>query len=907
MPRPLRALSKVEEGYLRLLLARGGGVPRELGARSAADPELERLHARWCATRRETPVSEGTIPHALRSVHGDEVDPGIRLGEASASSPGERPLSPPEGEARDYTIVGRLAEGRLGTLLEVRDHDLGRSLAMKVHREGAPLQELLREAALLATLRHPGVLPVHELGVDRDGRAFFTMRRLRGARLRRVLELARARRNGWSLNRSLGVLVRVCNTIAAAHERGVVHGDLRPEKILVGDFGEVVVTGWGRAWCREEPEVETLEPVAHPELSITEALAELGGGSRSVPMEEEGRASSPYTAPEAADPGAEPSPRSDVYSLGALLHLLVTGRPPGAKGRVWRGRGAPRALLAVCRKSLRVDPARRYADPMALADELRAFTERRVVRAYRVGAVAELLQWIRRNRALTASLAATLLLLAGGLASLALVMKEASEVVMELADQTVVKSSYERFEELPLSRGDPESIEALERWLAQARDLRVRARHHRDGLKRLREELSASQRDSPPEEDPSYVQQAREAVQVERTLEWLEGLVPTEQDLLALQEVRDTRDETYFGIAQNLAALAHSPRRGWSEDARRRWRVGSLTALVDGLEGLGDPGTDPADGLRWSPEPIPLVEAALELHGRWETELAALREERWSAALADLATSDPYGDLALEELYGFIPLERDRRSGLWELWHVPTGEEPRRGPDGEWLVGETTGMVFVLLPGGTLPLHEARLGPFLISKYEMTQAQWRRFHDDRSFLRPDSPEACRFGVRRNHPQEQMKPVAKELEACMRRLGFTVPTEEQWEYAARGGTSTRYWFGDRAEELPVWEHVPGPYREPRDPREAEADFDSPVHVVHAPVGSVAPNPFGLYDVLGNVAEWCRAGDGTGTGYVARGGHFDLSPEQLDLATCAHREVTSLESTRWGIRPVVEVGR
>jgi len=419
-PRPL---TRAEETYLRFLLANEHDVPAEVDEPARADPdllpELHELHSRWLAESRRAPVTDGSTLSELRSILGDEVDPAVRLDDtttAEATDLDTRPERRPAVETGGYAVLGRLAEGRLGTLLAVRDRNLDRPLALKAHREGTSLREFLREAAVISSLAHPGVLPVHELGVDRDGLAYFTMRRLRGSHLVTVLRSAWEGRDGWTIDRALGVLVRLCDTLAAAHEQGVVHGDLNPSNVLVGDFGEVVVTGWSRARCRDEPEVEALELATRGELSLADELEGAEEPLAEAPRPPGTRNDALCLAPEVSDGDAAVGPAADVYSIGALLHHLITGGPPSDSTESNRSRKAPPELLAICRRALDPFPERRYRGPKELAEELHAYREQRVVRAYRTGAVAELVQWIRRNRALATSAIAVLTIVLGGLA-----------------------------------------------------------------------------------------------------------------------------------------------------------------------------------------------------------------------------------------------------------------------------------------------------------------------------------------------------------------------------------------------------------------------------------------------------------------------------------------------------------
>jgi hypothetical protein len=148
-----------------------------------------------------------------------------------------------------YFTQGEIGRGGMGTVLLVRDVDLSRDLAMKIMNAGSeasadlasdetsvplPLARFLEEAQVTAQLDHPGIVPVHDVGIDEDGRIFFTMRLVRGRELGVILRLARANDEGWNLSRAVGVLVKACHAVAYAHSKGVIHRDLKPRNIMVG-------------------------------------------------------------------------------------------------------------------------------------------------------------------------------------------------------------------------------------------------------------------------------------------------------------------------------------------------------------------------------------------------------------------------------------------------------------------------------------------------------------------------------------------------------------------------------------------------------------------------------------------------------------------------------------------------
>ena len=285
-----------------------------------------------------------------------------------------------------------LGEGGMGVVVQANDRDLARSVAVKRLQPRATSPEhlgrFLREAQVTAQLEHPGVLPVHDVGVDEQGRFFYVMRLVRGDEtLRRVIDRLRAGDEAtlreFSSERRVRVILKLAEILAYAHSKGVVHRDVKPENIMLGSFGEVYLVDWGLAkisGAADEPSPAALGD--HSGSSVTREGAIVG-----TPL---------YMAPEQAR-GEPATPASDVYALGAILYELVSLHhylePParstvelldrlangklvpaelhynGANGRV------PRFLSFICERALRQDPAERYPSARELERALDGFIE----------------------------------------------------------------------------------------------------------------------------------------------------------------------------------------------------------------------------------------------------------------------------------------------------------------------------------------------------------------------------------------------------------------------------------------------------------------------------------------------------------------------------------------------------
>ena len=277
----------------------------------------------------------------------------------------------PELPGNRYTVVRPIGRGGMGAVFEARDEWLQRDVAIKISNApvpGADLEaRLQQEARVLARLEHPGIVPVHDLGLLADGRLFYVMKLVHGDTLEHHaprLESEHAR---------VAVVERVVETAAFAHAAGVVHRDLKPSNVMVGRFGEVLVLDWGvaRLMQRSTDPAAPLSAAfdAAPPLAVHDARATDPGTRLGTPG---------FMSPEQASGDRDSvGPASDIYALGALLFWLwmreppPSTSPPETRARLLACRPAPsKRLAAIVMRCLEPKPDSRYADAAALLDEI---------------------------------------------------------------------------------------------------------------------------------------------------------------------------------------------------------------------------------------------------------------------------------------------------------------------------------------------------------------------------------------------------------------------------------------------------------------------------------------------------------------------------------------------------------
>jgi WD40 repeat protein len=302
-----------------------------------------------------------------------------------------------------YDTQGEIGHGGMGVVLAAHDVVLRRDLAIKMlpDDEQVPDELVARffaEAHIQGQLQHPNICPIHDLGVDEQGRPFIAMKRVKGRSLDEVLaEVARAEAQGQAHDypqvRLLDVFLRVCDAVAFAHARGILHRDLKPENVMMGEFGEVLVMDWGVAKV-----MNRLERQGHP-LPCAPVGTQYGsavGTPGYMPPEQE------------AGDLDHIDERADVFGLGGILYAILTCKAPrpmdGGYVIVPPSRRAPERhvpldLEAATMKALAYTPGARYASVAELRSEVAVFLGGGLLKVGRYGLFTLLRKWAHRHPA----------------------------------------------------------------------------------------------------------------------------------------------------------------------------------------------------------------------------------------------------------------------------------------------------------------------------------------------------------------------------------------------------------------------------------------------------------------------------------------------------------------------------
>jgi serine/threonine protein kinase len=302
----------------------------------------------------------------------------------------------PDFSGTKYRVSSELARGGMGTVYLGEDTELDRQVAIKVLNSPAATPDLrermIREARIIARLEHPGIVPVHDVGLLPDGRVFYAMKYVRGRRLDEYAVQTR------SIRDRLRKFQAACDAVAFAHAHGVIHRDLKPQNIMIGSFGEVLVLDWGVAKIlhKREPVVDSeAETLLLPGHNSNRKLDDASNNTSHGTI----IGTRHYMSPEQAHGEIDRlDERSDVYSLGAVLYFLLTNQSPTNTRPRAANPKVSKSAEAICLKAMSPESNARYATAAELSHDVGKLLDAEPVAAYRENVFEKVGRWAGKNR-----------------------------------------------------------------------------------------------------------------------------------------------------------------------------------------------------------------------------------------------------------------------------------------------------------------------------------------------------------------------------------------------------------------------------------------------------------------------------------------------------------------------------
>ena len=743
-----------------------------------------------------------------------------------------------------YRILSRLGEGGMGSVyLAEQQEPVKRRVALKLIKLGMDSRSVVarfeQERQALALMQHDGIAKIYDCGTSDRGQPFFVMEHVKGIPLATYCD-----QNRLPLEDRIHLIQQVCAAVQHAHQKGVVHRDLKPGNVLVTEDNgvrQVKIIDFGLAKAMGQKLVEA--------TLFTETGQVVGTPE--------------YMAPEQADPtNQDIDTRTDVYSIGVMAYEVLTGQLPFTTQQLRGGglmeaqrvlrevdppkpstslsklgesasaiatarRMTPSALRRTLKsdldwvvlKALEKDRARRYESADALSVDLQRYLDHEPVLAGPPSTWYRAQKLVRRYRTQFVSLALVLCALGAGLALAVVSWNEAETRRIEAEEQRLIATdNLKNFQRL-------RDAVRLQQFTRRAKAFTETSRDA-DGMETWQRAIAA----------------------------WLAGMDDHQESLAALRArgAKET-DSTYR-----------------FEDPADQFLHDALQKLVADLAAFrGEQGEEKAvaNKLRWARQ---ARQKTVDAH-----------QDRWQKAIAELADHPKFSGKPIAPQEGLVPLGVDPDTGDQKLQAFAFLRSAGDGYDlsKPWEVDANSPIVFVLLPGAQTmignpakdamkaeaPQQQVTLAPFFLAKHELTQAQWTRLWE-----RPNPSVKSAATIKNSysekmwfHPAENMSWLeASELAA---RHGLSLPTEAQWEYGCRAGTTTQWHFGDTLEDVAPDNKGRFNAADGFKSREAlqlyfedseyfpELDDGWPFH---APVHAFEPNAFGLYNMHGNVAELTR---------------------------------------------------
>jgi serine/threonine-protein kinase len=882
----------------------------EVDGRETLDPAMQETTVRL-DSRTDTQAPQDTQTEAAPTIRAQRTNSVLFSLGLHADNGQLHPMTAPE----KYEYLQALGAGGMGEVVRAWDRDLHRFVAVKRLRSTSDSREAIlrfvKEAQITGQLEHPNIVPIHDLGIDSQGRIYFSLKLIEGESLKSIIEKRKTTqelspavryKDVYTQLRMIEIFISVCQAVAYAHAKGVIHRDLKPDNIMLGRYGEVLVVDWGIA--------KVIGAKIAPEEQKTIPMTALNALAPEASMEGSVAGTPAYMPPEQAlGQVFSLDARSDVYALGAVLFHVIAGRPPyegsstlevlkkvqtsppkplttGTVGF----HPVPRELRAICAKAMSREPEQRYATAEELRDDLQAYLEHMPVQACPMTPWQRFQKWLKRNRKQAQI---------GSIAALTAIL--------------VLSSTYYGYREWRI------------RGLQQDAQQKLAAF-------RLAFPPATSTRDS--DATPAYDALNLVLLDLQRALDLSPSRSSTKRLLsdTYLEQWRLAMGKENFALAENARREVNRYEGGEPNRHSAELNGNAVADLT-----LDPPGSqlylfkfvsvdsrlpDGSSGLRLVPVPYDLK--------KFDVLPAALRSEKDRAqsgppvlpgehTIFNLSPPDtalvPQNDLhnlhlppgsylavarSPNRADTRVPLLIPRSGRVEQTIHLPSPEEMPAG--------------FFYIAGGTariggdsanaLAERSANVAPFLIFHDEISMGDYSEFlkalvaahkraeaekHVPRDFGKKIANlerDGSLTGINAKHPKWFLASAVRgisfnDVQAYIQwrsardGLPYRLPTEIEWESACRGSDGRRYSWGNRYSR--GFAFILAGYNDTADRSWKWEDYKD-------------ESPWGVHDLAGGVAEWTSSiykpaalvGDAEYGQYAIRGNAWSLPPVGLECA-------------------------